>query len=145
MPFPPIITRRFLALALFCAACKPADKKTVTNSSTIAASTTPAADNKTVADSSTIDANSTTSALLDPEAVSYKAPAKAYEGPRIAPDSLVTEPLLELQGNEWVLRLPAAMARVLYDSLPGFAPYQLSGWQPSTVARMVARDPGAAL
>lgn len=102
-------------------------------------------DKSTRSDSSSFSASSTSSALLDSAPVAYTAPAKAYDGPRIAPDSLVRQPLLELQGNEWVLRLPSAMARILYDSLPGFTPYQLSGFSASGVAQMLTRDPGAAL
>jgi len=42
--------------------------------------------------------------------------------PRLVVDSAVKEPVLELRNGEFVVRLPLDMARVLADSLPGFAP-----------------------
>ena len=42
--------------------------------------------------------------------------------PRLVVDSAVKEPVLELRNGEFVVRLPVDMARVLADSLPGFAP-----------------------
>lgn len=43
-------------------------------------------------------------------------------GPRIVVDSSARGPTLEIARNEFVLRLPVSMARVLQDSMPGFAP-----------------------
>ena len=41
-------------------------------------------------------------------------------GPDVVVDSAIAGPLLERTGNKFVLRLPAAMARALYDTLPHF-------------------------
>lgn len=66
-------------------------------------------------------------------------------GPRIVVDSSGTEPRLELRSNEYVLHLPVGMARVLYDSLPGFSPLQVSVWHPGLVATIASANPGVAL
>lgn len=47
-------------------------------------------------------------------------------GPRLVVDSSGSSPHLELRNEEFVLHLPAAMARVLTDNLPGFTPTQRS-------------------
>jgi hypothetical protein len=47
-------------------------------------------------------------------------------GPTIDVDSSISEPRLEVSNNTYVLRLPAAMAKVLLDSLPNFSPLQLT-------------------
>lgn len=49
-------------------------------------------------------------------------------GPRIQIDSSLTEPRLDVANNTYVLRLPAGTAKVLYDSLPGFSPLQLTSY-----------------
>lgn len=68
-----------------------------------------------------------------------------YRGPRLLTDSLVVEPRLELRGDEYVVHIPTAMAKVLYDSLPAFAPQPLSAWEPAVVAHLISLAPGAAL
>ena len=57
-------------------------------------------------------------------------------GPRIIVDSLITEPRLEKAGGEFLVRLPAVMARLMYDTIPRFVPMQ----QPVPVPRGMARD-----
>lgn len=49
-------------------------------------------------------------------------------GPRLVEDSSNSEPKLELRDNEFVIHIPAAMARVLAGSLPGFTPVQRSAF-----------------
>jgi len=132
------ISGGIFAAALLCAACNTADKKSTSDSSALAAKT-PQPTLAASAPQSTPAVGTESNAIAD-------APVRTYSGPTIVTDSLVNEPLLELHGNEeWVLRLPRAMARVLYDSLPGFAPNPLSQYGPKTVAWMLERDPGAAL
>jgi hypothetical protein len=41
-------------------------------------------------------------------------------GPLLAVDPIAREPSVEIRGTGYVLNLPSEMARVLYDSLPGF-------------------------
>ena len=41
-------------------------------------------------------------------------------GPLLIVDSSAREPSVEIRGTDYVLHLPSEMARVLYDSLPGF-------------------------
>jgi len=43
-------------------------------------------------------------------------------GPRIVSDSLVGEPGVETTGTEFVVHMPTAMNRLLFDSLPEFSP-----------------------
>lgn len=43
-------------------------------------------------------------------------------GPEVIVDSAISGVLLERRENKFVLRLPAAMARTLYDTLPHFTP-----------------------
>jgi hypothetical protein len=43
-------------------------------------------------------------------------------GPRLIVDSAASSATVEIQAGEYIVRLPAAMARTLFDSLPGFAP-----------------------
>ena len=56
-------------------------------------------------------------------------------GPRIAADSLANDPREERTDNEFVVRLPSSMARVLFDSLPGFVPQPQAGYRPSLAKR----------
>lgn len=53
--------------------------------------------------------------------------------PRIMVDSSAKEPRLELRNGEFVVHLPLAMARVLADSLPGFAPMKRTAFDTSLV------------
>ena len=68
-----------------------------------------------------------------------------FRGPRLLTDTLAVEPRLELRGDEYVVHIPAAMAKVLYDSLSEFAPRPLSAWEPAVVAHLTSRSPGAVL
>ena len=53
------------------------------------------------------------------------------DGPTINVDSSSSEPRIEFPNNRYVLRLPAAAAKVLFDSMPDFSPLQLKSY-PST-------------
>jgi hypothetical protein len=53
--------------------------------------------------------------------------------PRLVIDSATKEPRLELRDGEFVVHLPLDMARVLADSLPGFAPIKRSSFDTSLV------------
>jgi hypothetical protein len=57
---------------------------------------------------------------------SARAPSVSNElqrtGPLLVVDSAAREPSIAIRGTEYVLSLPSEMARVLYDSLPGFTP-----------------------
>lgn len=64
-------------------------------------------------------------------------------GPRLVVDSSAPAPLLEIRNNEFVIRLPAVMARVLYDSLPRFSPTQRSAFD-TAVVRWVDNSPDRA-
>jgi hypothetical protein len=66
--------------------------------------------------------------------------------PRLVVDSAAKEPALELRNGEFVVRLPLEMARVLADSLPGFAPMKRAAFDTVLVSwrdRLVDRRPGA--
>jgi hypothetical protein len=52
-------------------------------------------------------------------------------GPRIDVDSSISEPRLEAASNSYVLHLPTATAKVLFDSLPGFSPLPLARYAKS--------------
>lgn len=49
-------------------------------------------------------------------------PVRQLTGPLLVVDSTTREPSVEIRGTEYVVSLPLEMARVLYDSLPGFTP-----------------------
>lgn len=55
-------------------------------------------------------------------------------GPTIAADS-AREPSLSRVGNEFVLRLPVTLFRLLNDSLPGFTPQQQASYNPRLASR----------
>lgn len=59
-------------------------------------------------------------------------------GPRLVSDSSTSEPVLEIRDREFVIRLPLAMARLLNDSLPAFAPDQRAGFD-TAIVRWVDR------
>jgi hypothetical protein len=83
---------------------------------------------------------------MDSLSLSATLPVMASRrGPRLAVDSSAVEPRLELRAGEYILFLPQEMARVLDDSLPGFAIIQLSVWHPARVARVFSESKGAAL
>ena len=55
-------------------------------------------------------------------------PERQLTGPLVVVDSATREPSVEIRGTRYILRLPSEMARVLYDSLPGFTPLPQSGY-----------------
>lgn len=63
---------------------------------------------------------------------------RTLAGPRIAIDSSASGPRLEVRDDTYVLALPPALARTLFDSLPDFSPFQLSDWEPKTVAAFLS-------
>ncbi len=54
--------------------------------------------------------------------------------PRLVVDSVAKEPALELRNGEFIVRLPLDMARVLADSLPGFAPMKRAAFDTGLVS-----------
>ena len=60
-------------------------------------------------------------------------PSATMSGPRLVVDSSLSEPLLERRSDMYVLRLPLQMANMLYDSLPGFAPFERSAYRKDLV------------
>jgi hypothetical protein len=60
-------------------------------------------------------------------------PSATITGPRLLVDSLLSEPVLERGNKMYVLRLPVLMAKVLYDSLPGFSPFERSAYKKDLV------------
>jgi len=70
---------------------------------------------------------------------------RTMSGPRIVVDSSASVPRLDVTNDEYVLRLPVVMVRVLFTALPGFTPLKLSAWTPATVAKVVSQDPSLAL
>jgi hypothetical protein len=64
-------------------------------------------------------------------------------GPRIVVDSGARGAKLELSAGAYVLRVPAEMARVLFDTLPGFRPLPRTAY-PEAIRRWVdSNDPAA--
>lgn len=61
-------------------------------------------------------------------AVQQQALVMTMGGPKIEVDSSASEPRLEQGNNDYVLRLPARTAKLLFDSLPGFSPLSLASY-----------------
>lgn len=106
----PLIRRVFLASSLFFAGCGPTEK-----AQEIQASGSPA-----------IDSPGT------PPPTPQNATKRS--GPRLTIDSSAMEPRLAIQSEEYVVHLPAAMAQILYDSFPGFAPVLRAAYDAEFVA-----------
>jgi hypothetical protein len=72
-----------------------------------------------------------------PQSVASPTVAQAKKpmitGPRLLIDSSTKDARLEIHNDEYVLRLPPEMARLLYDSLPGFSPRQQGDYRPDLV------------
>ena len=83
----------------------------------------------------TVTAESTHLAVTDTSVASStpRENAKPIGGPRILVDSSAQDASLEKTSNEYVVHIPSKMARLLYDSLPGFTPYQQSAYSPRLV------------
>jgi hypothetical protein len=75
---------------------------------------------------------------LVPESAASPAVAQTKKpvmtGPRLVVDSSIKDPRLEIQNDDYVLRLPVEMVRLLHDSLPGFSPRQQSTYSSDLVA-----------
>jgi len=54
--------------------------------------------------------------------------ATLFSGPNLVVDSLVRSPTLDSIGSDLVVRVPRQMARLLFDSLPGFRPFARSAY-----------------
>jgi hypothetical protein len=77
-----------------------------------------------VADSTSSVIVSDTSGLgNNPILSSPDSSAAPVAGPDVVIDSAATQPVLETRDNRFTLRLPLAMARVVYDTLPRFQPF----------------------
>lgn len=77
---------------------------------------------RTTRTDSTAVANTTAS---QPES-QQRALVMTMLGPILDVDSSISEPRLDVSNNTYVLRLPAATAKALLDSLPGFSPLELA-------------------
>lgn len=79
-----------------------------------------------------LDTAAAAGSAASPSGAERKAIA-VFSGPRIVIDSLATEPLVAVAGNEFVVHLPQPMAQLLYDSLPGFSAQPQSSYSPGLV------------
>jgi hypothetical protein len=61
--------------------------------------------------------------LRDSSTAPQRAPR--YVEPQLVTDTVVKSASIEKESAKWVLRLPAAMTRVLRDSLPGFIAHEV--------------------
>lgn len=68
----------------------------------------------------------------------------ARTGPRLLVDSTRSEPLLETTDQEYVLRLPPRLARILEDTFPKFVPVSRQRYDSSFVASIDAHQPQVA-
>jgi len=66
------------------------------------------------------DSNGVAPRTADSARVPSALPEVQRGGPVLLVDSSAREPSIGIRGTEYVLSLPSEMARVLYDSLPGF-------------------------
>ena len=66
-------------------------------------------------------------------------------GPRIVSDSLVARPGVQITRGEFVVQLPPAMSRLLFDSLTGFSPFPTSAYDSTVWASEQERDTTAIL
>ena len=64
---------------------------------------------------------------------------------RVVGDSSARGPRIDSTATGLLVRLPAAMARLLFDSLPAFSPLSNSGYDSGTVAWAVGIDPATQL
>jgi hypothetical protein len=80
-------------------------------------------------------AQSVPSSVSSTETATKTIEPNTHAGPLLIPDSTIVDPRIETLGDQYVSRLPADMARVLYDSLPGFTPIQQSAYPPGISAK----------
>lgn len=66
-------------------------------------------------------------------------------GPRIVSDSLVAQPGVQIRRGEFVVQMPPAMSRLLFDSLTGFSPFPTSAYDSAVWASEQERDTTAIL
>lgn len=88
---------------------------------------------------SAVDQVSTSSRSVVPPPAGLK-----IAGVRLISDSAVTAPILEVSGNEYLVRIPQEMAAVLNDTLPGFTPLSRSAFDPALVRSVDAEDSSTA-